>query len=178
MRNAVKTGFFTGIFISAILIGGTYLRRLLPDTFTANLLFLTLFFGSIVATLWYSLNYYCKTSAVKWMSLNVTGIISSIIAALLVSFHGFLYSRFKDPGYFDEIMKMPDQGFAKRNDIQQSFMGEWTWFQTPVNYALNNFRDLMVVLFILSLAIAAIFYIRNRNRLPENDHHKNQELIF
>lgn len=178
MRNAVKTGFFTGIIISAILIGGTYLRRFLPDTFTANLLFLILFFGSIVTTLWLSLNHYCKTSEVKWMSLNITGIISSIIAALLVSFHGFLYSRFKDPAYFDEIMKIPAANWQKRNYISQTFTGEWTWFRTPANYALNNFKDLMIVLFLISVIIAAIYYIRNRNRLPDADHHKNQELIF
>lgn len=178
MRKAAITGLFTGIFISAILIGGTYVRRFLPDTFTANLLFLTLFFGSIVATIWLSLNYYSRTSVVKLMSLNITGIISSIIAALLVSIHGFLYSRFRDPGYFDEIMKISKENWHKRTIASESFLGDWTWFQVPANYAFYNFRDLMVVLFLLSITIALIYYLFNRNRMPDHPNSKNQELIF
>ena len=176
MKKAVVTGFFTGIIISAILISGTYVRRFLPDTFTANLLFLTLFFGSIVATTWWSLNYYCKTSAVKWMSLNVTGIISSIIAALAVSIHGFMYSRFMVSGYMDEIMKVSEGQWQKQSQSAESLLGEW--FQTPANYALYNFRDLMIVLFLITLTIAAIYYIRHRNRRPDHYSDKNQELIF
>src|SRR4051812_20024089 len=117
MRKAVVTGFFTGIITSAILIGGTYLRRFLPNTFTANLLFLTLFFGSIVTVLWLSLNFYCKSSTVKWKSLAMTGFISSIIAAFLVSIHGFIYSRFTDPAYLDEIMQLSKQKWQRTNDV-------------------------------------------------------------
>jgi hypothetical protein len=177
MRKAVITGFFTGVITSAILIGGTYVRRYLPDTFTANLLFLTLFFGSIVTVLWLSLIYYCKNSAVKWRSLSVTGIISSIIAAMLVSMHGFMYSRFTDPTYLDEIMQVSQQKWARTNDAAESFIGNWTWFQTPINSAWYNFRDLIVVLVLLSISITIIFYLRNRKRLPYNDK-ENHELIF
>jgi hypothetical protein len=134
MIKAIITGFVTGVIISAILVGATYIRGFyLPDTFTANLFFMALFFVSIAGVLWLGLNYYCKTSAVKWMTLSVTGIISSVIAAILV-----------------------------------------TIFQAPFKVALYNFRDLMIVLFIISLAIAAIYYVRNRKRDPQ----ENQELIF
>ncbi len=84
MVKAVVTGFFTGIVISAILIGATYLRTYIPYTFTGNLFFKAICFIAITAVVWLSLSYYCKTSAVKWMTLSITGIISSIIAAILV----------------------------------------------------------------------------------------------
>lgn len=134
MSKAIITGFVTGIVISGILIGATYIRGLLPDTFTANLFFLVFFFSTIAGTLWLSLNIYCKTSAVRWIALTVTGVVASIIAAVLVSI-----------------------------------------FQIPSNVVLYNFLDLISVLFLTSLTIAAIYYMLNRNR----SHHKNnQELIF
>ena len=134
MSKAIITGFVTGIIISGILIGATYIRGLLPDTFTANLFFLVFFFASIVGTLWVSLNIYCKTSAVRWISLTVAGAVASIIAAVLVSI-----------------------------------------FQSPSSLVLYSFSDLITVLFLTSLTIAAIYYMLNRNR---NQHSKNQELIF
>ncbi|MEO8582216.1 MAG: hypothetical protein ABI415_00395 [Flavitalea sp.] len=92
MRKAALTGFFTGIIISVILIGATYLRKYIPGTVTANLVFRLFFFGSIVCVLWLSLNYYSRKSAVKWMTLGITGIMSSIIAAILVSIFRAPYS--------------------------------------------------------------------------------------
>ena len=86
MSKAIITGLVTGIIISGILIGATYIRGLLPDTFTANLFFLVFFFASIAGSLWISLNIYCKTSAVRWITLTVTGVVASVIAAVLVSF--------------------------------------------------------------------------------------------
>jgi predicted neutral ceramidase superfamily lipid hydrolase len=102
MRKAILTGFFTGIIISAILISATYLRRYLPGTLTANVVYRIFFFGAIATVLWVSLNIYCRNSAVKWMTLGMTGIISSIIAAILVSI-------FRDPlryaiNNFSELM--------------------------------------------------------------------------
>lgn len=178
MRKAVITGLVTGIIISLILIGGTYLRRFLPDTFTANLLFLILFFGSIVTTVWLSLHLYCRRSVVKWMTLSVTGIISSIIAALLVSIHGYMYSRFTDPTYLDEIMLLSKQKWQKTNDAAESFIGSWTWFQSPADLAWYNFRDLILLLFLISITITVVFYLLNRNRNPGQDQNENHELIF
>lgn len=177
MKKAVYTGFFSGIIISGILIGGTYLRRFLPHTFTANLLFLTLFFGSIVSVLWLSLNYYCRNSAVRIKSLSVTGIISSIIAAVLVSLHSFVYSRFTDPGYIEEILQVSKQRWQRTNDAAESFIGNWSWFNTP-NFVWINFRDLIVLLFLTSISIAIIYYLRNKNRLPYSRSKENHELIY
>lgn len=177
MRKAVITGFFTGVIISGILIGGTYLRRFLPHTFTANLLFLTFFFGSIVSVIWLSLNYYCRNSVVRIKSLSVTGIISSIIAALLVSLHSFMYSRFTDPGYIDEIMQFSKRRWQKTNDAAESFIGNWSWFHTP-NFVWNNFRDLIILLFLTSLSIAIIYYLRHKNKMPYSSKNENHELIF
>lgn len=137
MIKAILTGLITGIIISIILIGATFVRGFLPDTFTANLFFITFFFAGIVGVLWLSLNYYSRTSAVKWMSLSMTGIISSIIAAIIVSV-----------------------------------------FQSPLHISWYNFRDLIAVLFLISLTIAAIYYVRHRNRIPGQHHSKNEELIF
>jgi hypothetical protein len=177
MRKAVITGFFTGIIISGILIGGTYLRRFLPHTFTANLLFLIFFFSSIVSIIWLSLNYYSRDSAVKIKSLSVTGTISSVIAALLVTLHSFMYSRFTDPGYIEEIMRFSKQRWQRTNDAAESFIGSWTWFNTP-NFLWVNFRDLIVLLLLTSISIAIIYYLRHRNRLPYEHKKENHELIY
>ena len=175
MRKAVITGFFTGVIISGILIGGTYLRRFLPHTFTANLLFLTLFFGSIVSVLWLSLNHSCKNSAVRMKSLSVTGIISSIIAALLVSLHSFMYSRFTDPGYIDEILQFSKAKWQRTNDVAESLIGNWFYAPTPV---WHNFRDLIILLILTSISIAVIYYLLHRNRTPYSNKKENHELIF
>lgn len=178
MRKAVITGFITGVIISALLIAGTYLRRFLPDTFTANLLFLIFFFGSIVTVLWLSLNHYCKNSAVRWMSLSATGIIASLIAALLVSLHGFMYSRFSDPAYLDEIMLLSKQKWQNTNQAAESFIGTWSWFQSPIDSALLNFRDLIVLLLLISLLISVVYYFFNRKRTPNSHGKEDHELIF
>jgi hypothetical protein len=177
MKKAAITGFFTGVVISAILIGATYVRRFLPDTFTANLLFLTLFFGSIVTVIWLSLNLYSRSIRVRWMSLSLTGIVASLIAASLVSVHSFIYSRLKDPYYVDEIMQLSQQKWKTTHTAAGKFVDNLAVF-SPADFALNNFRDLMLVLFFISLTIAAIYYLRHRNRIPDNPSTKNQELIF
>ena len=175
MKKAIFTGFITGIIISGILIGGTYLRRLLPHTFTANVLFLTLFFGSIVSVLWLSLNYYCKNSAVRMKSLSVTGIISSIIAALLVSIHSFMYSRFTDPGYIDEILQFSKAKWQRTNDVAETLLGNWFFAPTPV---WHNFRDLIILLILTSISIAVIYYLLNKNKDPYASKKHDHELIF
>ena len=177
MRKAVITGLFTGVIISAILIGGTYLRRFLPDTFTANLVFLTFFFGSIVSVLWLSLHHYCKNSAVRWKSLTFTGIVSSIIAALLVSIHGFMYSRLSDPAYLDEIMLSSKEKWQQTNDAAESFIGQLNLLHSPIDLALYNFRDLIVLLVLISLVISIVFYLFYRKRHPHRPK-ENHELIF
>jgi hypothetical protein len=178
MRKAIVTGLFTGLIISVILIGGTYLRRFLPHTFTANLMFFLLFFGSIVTVLWLSLNHYCRRSEVRWMSLGATGVVASIIAALLVSVHGFMYSRFSDPAYLDEILQVSKQKWQHTNQAAENFIGNWTWFQVSMNSALYNFRDLIVLLFVLSLSISVIYYLLNRKRSPNESKGEDHELIF
>lgn len=177
MRKAIITGFVTGVIISGILIGGTYLRRFLPHTFTANLLFLTLFFGSIVSVLWLSLTHYCRNSAVQMKSLSVTGIIASIIAAILVSIHSFMYSRFTDPAYIDEIMQFSKQKWQRTNDAAESLIGNWSWFHSQ-SLVWNNFRDLIILLFLTSISITVIYYLLNKNREPYSKKKENHELIF
>ncbi len=175
MRKAIITGFFTGVIISGIMIGGTYLRRFLPHTFTANLLFLTFFFGSIVSVVWLSLTYYSKNSAVKMKSLTLTGVMSSIIAAILVSLHSFVYSRFSDPAYIDEIMQFSKQRWQKTNAAAESLIGNWTW---APHFMWNNFRDLSLLLITTTLFIVVIYYLRHRNRSPYSDKKENHELIY
>jgi len=135
MKRAVITGFFSGIIISAVLVCAFYIRSWLPDTFTANLFFIGIFFLSIVSVLWLSLHFYCRSSEVKWMPLNITGIISIMIAVLIVRICA-----------------------------------------EPLGYAIYKFMDLAIILFLVSLSIAAVYYAINRNRPYRNS--KNQELIF
>ena len=177
MRKAIITGFVTGVIISGILIGGTYLRRFLPHTFTANLLFLTVFFGSIVSVLWLSLNHYCRNSAVRMKSLSISGIIASIIAAMLVSLHSFMYSRFTDPAYMDEIMQFSKQRWQRTNDAAESLIGNWSLFHAQ-NLVWNNFRDLIILLILTSVSIALIYYLLNRNKEPYSSKQEDHELIF
>jgi hypothetical protein len=97
---------------------------------------------------------------------------------MLVSLHGFVYSRFSDPAYLDEIMQVSKQKWDKTNDAAESFIGNWTSFQTPINSAWYNFRDLIVLLVLLSFFITIIYYLRNRKRLPYHNSKENHELIF
>ena len=177
MRKAINTGIFAGIIISVFFVGAPYIRAILPDTVTSDILFFTVFFGCIATTLWLSLNYYCKSSAVKWSSLNITSIITSIIAAMMVSIAGFIYTRFIHPGYLGELVKSSGQDLPQKN-FSSLDDGEWTWFKTPVNFALYNFQDIIIVLFLFSLLIAALYYARNRNRLPGQINANHHELIF
>lgn len=174
MKKAIITGLITGVIISGIMIGGTYLRRFLPHTFTANLAFLLAFFGSIVSVLWLSLHYYCKNSVVRMKSLTVTGIISSIMAALLVTLHSIMYSRFSDPAYVDEIMQFSKQRWQKTNAAAESLIGKWF----APNLVWNNFRDLIILLVITTLFIVVIYYLRHRNRMPYSNEKENHELIY
>ena len=136
MIKAVITGFFTGIIISGLLICATFVRTWLPNTFTANLFFLASFFLGVSGVLWLALNYYCRSSEVKWMTLGATGILSSLFAAIIV--------------------------YASAG---------------PIGFNKYNFLDLALALLVISVVIAGIYYIRNRNRVLD-DTHKNQELIF
>jgi hypothetical protein len=106
-------------------------------------------------------------------SLSVTGIIASIIAALLVTLHSFMYSRFTDPGYISEIMQFSKQRWQRTNDA----IGSWSWFNTP-NFIWVNFRDLIILLFLTSISIAVIYYLRNKNRMPYSRTKEDHELIF
>jgi hypothetical protein len=172
MKKAVVTGFITGIIISAILIAGIYVRQLLPETFTANLLYSVLFFGSIVTVLWLSLNYYSRSSAVKWSSLNLTGIVSSMIAAILVSIHSQIYRKYIDA---DGITA----NFADIKSTSASFFtSASSGLRNPLRFAWYNFSEMIILLAVTSLIIAALYYVRNRNRIPDHPNSKNQELIF
>jgi len=176
MRKAIITGLITGVIISLLLIGGTYLRRYLPDTFTANLLFLIVFVGSIVTVLWLSLNHYCRNSAIKWLSLGATGIIASLIASGLVTMHGFMYSGFYDKAYLTQIMHISKEKWKDTNEAAESIIGGW--FRTPIDSALYNFRDLIVLLMVTSLIISIVFYLFNRKRSPNHNAKEDHELIF
>ncbi len=176
MKKAIKIGFFTGIIISMVLISATYVRQFLPDTFTANLLFFVLFFAAVVLVLWYSLHLYCKSSAVKWMSLSLTGIISSAIAALLVSVHGYVYGLFDTTPSLGALLQSSTARWEKTNEAAGFLLD--SWFGNPLNYALYHFGNLVLVLFLLSLLIAAVYYLRHRKRSPYHESSKNHELIF
>jgi hypothetical protein len=56
--------------------------------------------------------------------------------------------------------------------------GDWNWFRTPWNFAFNNLQLMLIVLFVISVFIAFVYYSRNRNKVPLHENHNNHELIF
>lgn len=181
MRKAINIGIITGFILTIILILGTMCRILLPaDTTLANLTFTIIFVFAITITLWIAMDRYSRSTIASWSNLNLVAIITSVITAVLFSIASFIYTRYFSPGYLSDLMEQSRQNWLDRNVSAQniSTQGEWTWYKTPWNFAFNNLQVMLVVLFVISLFIAFVYYSKNRNKIPQHENHNNHELIF
>jgi hypothetical protein len=181
MRKALNTGLATGIILSLIIIGAGYIQKMLPVASAGNqFVFLALFVGIIALTFWMAMSYYSKSSTVRWGSLNLTGIIASVIATLIVGTAGFLYTRYIDPSYLDTLMDNSQQNWNRLNYEASAIatQGEWEWFKNPWNFAVYHSQVTIVVLSVVALIITSVYYIRHRKRTPDHESSNNHELIF
>lgn|SRR5688572_8543079 len=181
MRKAIKTGIVTGVILTVIMILGTICRILFPaNTTGANLTFSLVFISAVAIVLWIAMERYSRFSSFTWTNLGVISIFTSITTAILFSTASFIYTRFFDPRYLSDLMANAKQGWAERGYSAQSISGqvEWTWYKTPWNFAFNNLQLMLVVLFVISLFIAFVYYSKNRNKINLHEGHDNHELIF
>jgi Protein of unknown function (DUF4199) len=182
MRKAIKTGIVAGLILTIIMILGTVCRILFPATTTvANLTFIIIFVSSITITLWIALTNYSKSAVGNWSSLNLISIVTSVTTAILFSAVSFIYTRYISPaGYLSDLMEHSKQNWLQRNYSGQTLasQGEWAWYRTPQNFAFNNLQVMLVVLFVISLFVAYVYYSVNRNKIPQHESHHNHELIF
>jgi RsiW-degrading membrane proteinase PrsW (M82 family) len=77
-------------------------------------------------------------------------------------------------------MVQSQANWLQRNYSAQSIttQGEWVWLKTPWNFAFNNLQVMLLVLFVISMFIAFVYYSRNRNKVPQHESHDNHELIY
>lgn len=175
MRKAINTGIITGLILTIILILGTLCRIVFPaDTVGANLTFTLIFVFAITVTLWLAMIRYNRSVTASWTNLSLVAIITSVTTAVVFSTASFIYTRYISPGYLSYLMEQSQQNWLQRSYSQ----GEWTWYKTPWNFAFNNLQVMMVVLFVISLFIAFVYYSKNRNKTPLHEDHNNHELIF
>ncbi len=181
MRKAVNIGITTGLILTVILILGTLCRIFRPaDTTGANLTFTIIFVSAISAVLWIVMEQYSKSNLPTWTNLTIISIMASVTTALLFSTSSFIYTRFFSSGYLSDLMEKSSQNWIERNYSSAGItaQGEWTWYRTPWNFAFNNLQVMLVVLFIISVFVAFLYYTKNRNKLSLHEGHNNHELIF
>lgn len=181
MRKAVNIGITTGLILTVVLILGTMCRIFLPaDTTGANLTFTIIFISAISIALWIAMEQYSKSNVPTWSNLTVVAVLSSITTALLFSTISFIYTRFFSSGYLSDLMEKSRQNWIERSYSTDSIaaQGEWTWYKTPWNFAFNNLQVMLVVLFVISMFIAFLYYTKNRSKLSLHEGHNNHELIF
>lgn len=181
MRKAINTGITTGLILTIIFILGTMCRVLLPAyTTVANLTFTIIFLAAITIVLWIAMQRYSKTNLPSWSNLSVIAILTTITTALLFSTVSFIYTRFFSSGYLSDLMLKSKETWIDKGYSSESIagQGEWTWYRTPWNFAFNNLQVMLMVLFVISLFIAIVFYSKNRNKLSLHEGHDNHELIF
>ena len=177
MRKAINTGIITGVVLTFILILGTVCRILRPaDTTLANLTFSVIFVSAISIALWIAMDRFSRSNYVGLSHLGVLAIFSTITTSILFSATSFVYSRFSSRSLFD----LMDDGWLKRSYTSQSLadQGTWLWFKTPWNFAFNNLQIMLLVLFVLSIFVAVVYYSKNRRRASQHEGHNNHELIF
>ncbi len=176
MKRAMTIGLATGVILSLIFIGAGLLRHSVPDTTIAQqLFFYGLFLLMTFSVFWISLNYFTRSTSARWGILNVCGLTSSVVAAVIFSVTTYFYTQYIDTTYLPQLMQQAQQNYSSASVFKQ---GEWTWFKSPYNFALSNFQTSIVLLGIISLLTSSVYYLMNRNRPDEPVHHRNHELIY
>ena len=181
MRKAINTGILTGFILSIILMLGTMCRMFLPGhTTIANLTFTIIFISVIVIALWVAMGSYSRSVSPSWSNLAFISIITTITTSVLFSTLSFIYSRFFSSRLLSYVAEQSKPNWLEPGYSAQSIaaQGELTWYKIPWNFAFNNLQVMLVVLFVISLFIAFVYYSKNRNKIPQHESHNNHELIF
>jgi hypothetical protein len=181
MRKAINIGITTGLILTVILILGTMCRIFRPaDTIGANLTFTIIFISAISIALWVAMEHYSKSNLPTWTNLTVISITASLTTALLFSTTSFIYTKFFSSGYLSGLMEKTSQNWIENSYSSSSIasQGEWTWYKTPWNFAFNNLQVMLVVLFVIAVFVAFLYYTKNRSKLSLHEGHNNHELIF
>ena len=181
MRKAINTGIVTGVILTVIMILGTVCRKLFPaNTTGANLIFTIVFVAAIAIILWVAMERYSRFTSLSWTSLGIISIFTSITAAVLFSTASLIYARFFSSTYLSQLIAQAKQRWVEREFSAQSItgQGELNWHRTPWNFAFNNLQMMLIVLFVISLCIAFVYYSKNRSKINLHEGHNNHELIF
>jgi len=178
MKKAIKVGIASGIIISIIFIAGSLIRKSNPQVAFENRgVYLFVLCGLVALVFWMSMRYYSRSGNVKWGKLNLTGIVASFIAAIIFSTAGFFYTRYVDPAYLSGMVENTQKNWLSQNVLAGYVGRDLAFLNSPSTLAWNNFQDMLVGLVIIALITATIFYIRNKNKLPEHPH-DHHGLIF
>ena len=169
-----------GFFLSIILTSLMLMSAVVPqNTIFSNVTFTAIFLTVIVYILWKAISKNLRNNRINWHHLILTSLTCSIIAAFFFSAFSFIYARDISPGYLQELLQQAKVLWIDKNYTADALatQGEWTWLKTPINFAVNNFKVLMLVLAVFSVILSTTFYFRYKNNHPYNNAHDPQ-LIF
>ena len=113
----------------------------------------------------------------------MVAIVTSVTTALLFSGASLILRSTKviPDRYLSRLMPADresnwlDQTYSAQGLSSQA---DSTWLGTPWNFAFNNLQLMLLVLFVISLCIAFVYYSRNRHKSELHENHNNHELIF
>ena len=180
MRNASIRGFTTGIILAVMLIIGFYLMIQLPRDTSVNSYTNFILYAFIVSiTLWISLKQFNRRNTLVLNRLFAMLAIMIVTTAVLFSIGAYCYAQFIDTTYLSRLLESSRQNWAEKNYSLQMIagQGEWTWYSSPLNYALMELKVMLFSLAVIVTPIATIFYLRNKNRIMPLAYN-NPELIY
>lgn len=179
MRNAITRGIMPGFLLSIILTSLMLMSAVVPhNTRFSNIAFTAIFLSAIVFMLWKTIARIQRNQKVNFVQLMMTGLSTSVIAAVCFSAFSFIYARDISPGYLHQLLEQSKIAWVDKNYSAASFQGDWAWFKTPFNFAVSNFKVLMAVFVFFSFVLSTIFYFRNRNNHPYKEYAQDPQLIF
>lgn len=179
MRNAITRGIMPGFLLSIILTSLMLMSAVVPhNTRFSNIAFTAIFLSAIVFILWKTIARIRRNEKLSFMQLLITGLSTSVIAAICFSAFSFIYARDISPGYLHQLLEQSKIAWVDKNYSAASVQGTWSWFKTPFNFAVSNFKVLMAVFVFFSVVLSSIFYLRNRNNHPYKEYAQDPQLIF
>ena len=180
MRNAITRGIMPGFLLSIILTSLMLMSAVVPhNTRFSNIAFTAIFLSAIVYILWRAIARMQRNQKLNYVQLMATGLSTSVIAAICFSAFSFIYARDISPGYLHQLLEQSKLLWVDRNYSTAAVAGgDWTWFKTPFNFAVSNFKVLMAVFVFFSFVLSSIFYLRNRNNHPYKEYAQDPQLIF
>ena len=180
MRNASISGFTTGTILGAMLIIGFYLMIQLPKDTSVNAYTYFILYACIVGiTMWIALKKFNRRNTLVLNRMVMFLLITVLTTSLLFSVGAYCYAAFIDPSHLSTMLESSRQNWAEKNYSLQVIagQGEWTWYSSPLNYALMELKVMLFSLAVIMTPIAVVFYVRNRNRIMPLAYN-NPELIY